>query len=606
MRTRLMRTSFLTPMLLALLFVAAGNAFGQPIDPSSYYRITAKLSGKCLAVSGGNAFRTNGVPVIQWDCIDTENNQKWQVVPVGWGWYKIVAKHSGRALEIRGGVGAVNNQAAAQQWDYVGAANQYWWLTPVGDGFYQIVAAHSRKSLEVDGGRDATGNGAQVQQWDYWGGDNQKWKLTPIPDVVSGSFTYTDAEADPAGAGTFRRPIAGCRVEVLRGGTLAATTETNIDGNFIASVPHRPDGTDTRIAVYASNGAARVLSNFLPFSVTTAPQPSSGGNTLVFNQNFGAPNEVRSFNAAHDIRLAYNFAAARRDPRETDVIPVVNVVFNDIGLLMTHYDPPLGGLVLGREHNSMDLVIMHEYAHFLEDKIGSFLLLPSWHDGCNLTQRCPNPADCANGLLINSPENAWMEGFADYFAMAVKRANPTERFDLTSGGTQTEANLNNPGTCDAVGRAAYDGHTIDREMVEKFVASVLWKAGSPPGSDTEVFQIFDRELDGSATGLLPNIRSFRYAWRQRPGLNQARLDDIFREQIPALAAAAANNGAPAEVEACKNTLRSGTISWGQGTTWNSGNIDRLCNGSRNARNTISCFQLNVAAVNWSIATERCR
>src|SRR5215213_147631 len=531
MRTRLTKASLCASILLTLLFLTAGNALGQ-FNPNSFYRIIAKHSRRCLSVAGGNSFTNNGVGVIQWDCIETEDNQKWQILPVGFGFYKIVAKHSGKSLEVRGGVGALANGEHVQQWDYWGGDNQKWWFNPIGDGFYQIVAAHSRRSLDINGGPDATWNGPFAQQWDYWGGDNQKWTFSPVTDVVRGRFTYTDTEANSAGPGTFNRPIAGCRVQVWRAGQLASQTETDNDGRFSVSVSHMPDGTDTRVLLYSTNAAAQVLAGLGPFFVTTAPQLSSGSSPLDFSRNFNRANEVRSFNAADDIRLAFNFAQARRDPAETDVIPRVDVSFNDIGNLMTHYNPPAGGLVINQEHERLDLVVMHEYAHFLEDKIGSFLVLPSFHDGCSTTQRCRTPADCLNlpGLrtrtqLINSPENAWMEGFADYFAMAVKRANPMARLNLTEGGTATEATLNVPPECGAVGRPAFDGRQITGEMIENFVASTLWLASSSPGSDTQVFQIFDRELD--QFGSLANIRRFHDAWRDRPSFDHDRLDNIL-------------------------------------------------------------------------------
>ena len=100
----------------------------------------------------------------------------------------------------------------------------------------------------------------------------------------------------------------------------------------------------------------------------------------------------------------------------------------------------------------------------------------------------------------------------------------------------SEAELNNPGLCDAVGRAAFDGRTINGEMVEKYVASVLWLLSGSQGSDGAVFQIFDHELDGSATHVLPNIMLFHDAWVAR-GLDHARLDRILIEQhIPTVAA----------------------------------------------------------------------
>lgn len=541
MRIRLTKTSVLALAFPVLLLITASDAFGQ-IDSSAWYRITAKHSGKCLAVAGGASFVHNGVGVIQWDCLEPEENQKWRIVPVGFGFFKILAKHSGKSLDVRGGVGQLDNGIAVQQWDYIGAANQQWMFIPAGDDTYQIVAAHSRKSLDVNGGPGATDDGPHVQQWDYWGGDNQKWRLTAIPDNVTGTFTYTDTEADLRGAGTFNRPIVGCRVQVWRGGRLAATTETNAAGSFTVTVPHMANGTDTTVLVYATNVAAQVLAGFGPFFVTAPRQLSNGGTTLDFSQNFGTVDEARSFNAAHDIRLAFEFARVRRDRRETEVIPQVDVSFMDHEAAGTRYNHPASSLLIHHSHNSRDLVIMHEYAHFLEDKMGSFLLVPSFHDGCFITQRCPNPEDCANfpgtsrTLLINSPENAWMEGFANYFAMAVKRANPSERFNLTSGGTMTEDELNNPGSCGAVGRTAFDGHPINGEMIEKFVAAVLWAASDGGSSDGAVFEIFDHELDGSATGVLPNIKLFHDAWVAR-GLNHARLDQILRErQIPTVAA----------------------------------------------------------------------
>jgi Ricin-type beta-trefoil lectin domain-like len=539
--TRLMRTNLLALISLALLFVAAGSTLGQPPDPNTQYQIVARHSGKCLAVAGGNRFINNGVGVIQWNCIDTEDNQKWRILPVGFGYYKIIAKHSGKSLEVRGGIGALTNGDPVQQWDYVGNPNQQWWLNPVGDGFYQIVAAHSKKSLDVNGGPGATGDGPHTQQWDYWGADNQKWKLIPQRDTVTGTFTYTDTEIVAGRSAAFDRPIVRCRVQVWRGGVLAATTQTDNTGRFSTTVPHTIDGTDTRVVLYATNEAAQILAGSGPFFVTTPGQLSNGGMTLDFSKKFDTVNEVRSFNAAHNIRLAFDFARARRDPRETEMIPRVDVSFMDHDAAGTRYNHPASSLLIHYTHNSSDLVIMHEYAHFLEDKIGGFLLLPSYHDTCFTTQRCLTAKDCAElpgttmTQLVNSPENAWMEGFANYFAMAVKRANPSGRFNLTPGGTMTEAELNDPGSCGAVGRFAFDGRLINGEMIEKFVASVLWRISDGGFSDVWVFRIFDRELDGSATGVLPNIKLFHDKWVAR-GLDHASLDRILREQqIPTVA-----------------------------------------------------------------------
>jgi len=179
MRKNLLRIALLTPISLMLFLVTARNAYGQ-FDPTAWYNIVALHSGKCLAVAGGNSFVQNGVDVIQWTCIASEDNQKWRVVPLNDGNYQIIAKHSGRSLEVRGGVDARNNGAPVQQSDYLNAANQKWKIVPLGDGSCKIVAAHSRLSLDVNGGPGAIGDGPFVQQWEYWGGQNQKWKFSAV------------------------------------------------------------------------------------------------------------------------------------------------------------------------------------------------------------------------------------------------------------------------------------------------------------------------------------------------------------------------------------------------------------------------------------------
>jgi len=377
------------------------------------------------------------------------------------------------------------------------------------------------------------------------------WAGAARADVVTGRFSYVDTEANPDGSGvtTFDRPIAGCLVQVWQSGPVpAATTRTAADGTFTAIVSHVPDNTDTAVLVYAQNGAAYVTGGAGPFFFETAHQRSSGTTPLDFSPPaFAGRNETRSFNAAEDIRLAFEYAGARRDPDEHDEIGTVVVSFVDDESIGTHYNPaPASGLIIHHADADDDLVIIHEYTHFLEDKIGSFLALPSFHDGCFSSQLCPTPSACPD-QLINTPENAWMEAFADYLAMAVMRANPGARLNLSGGGTSTEAMLEAPGGCAAVGRRAIGGQLITGDMVESFVAGALWDLQDQPGDpppfnagesfdrlgrqDRMVFEIFDHELDGDHSPLA-NIGLFRQHWIAR-GLPSAALDAIFTgNQIP--------------------------------------------------------------------------
>jgi glucosylceramidase len=175
MRTRLMRASLLTPILLALLFVAAGSASGQQPNPNLFYSISAMHSSKCLDVEG--AALGNGAAVNQWDCHGGQN-QQWLFTPVGDGFYKITARHSGKALTVYGGIYSTNDGIVVQQFEYNGLYNQMWSVNDLGGGYYEIKARHSGRSLDV---RWAwLHNGAPVQQYWFANGANQKWKLTPL------------------------------------------------------------------------------------------------------------------------------------------------------------------------------------------------------------------------------------------------------------------------------------------------------------------------------------------------------------------------------------------------------------------------------------------
>ena len=206
MKTRLTKTSLLTLTLPVLLFVTAGHASGQAIDPTAWYQITAEHSGKCLAVAGGALSLADGDGVIQWECIASEENQKWEIIPVGDGLYRITARHSRKSLDVRGGVGALGDGVPVQQWDYIGNTNQKWMVIPIGNASYQIIAVHSGKSLDVSGGIGATWNGPYVQQSENLGAANQRWRLT---DTRPRRSMPTATISLPPTRGRFRVTLTG-------------------------------------------------------------------------------------------------------------------------------------------------------------------------------------------------------------------------------------------------------------------------------------------------------------------------------------------------------------------------------------------------------------
>lgn len=203
MRNNLMRTSLLMLTLLTLLFVTAGNVFGQHrFNPSSFFRLRAKHSMKCLRVADGNL--GNGAPVFQDDCTEIGDSQRWQILPAEDGYFKIVAKHSRKVLDVLGGMFVLGDGAGVGQWDYLGGTNQMWQFIDAGNGHFFIIARHSQKALDVDAAVGATRNGARAQQWTNWRGDNQIF-------IVEQADVIPDVSLPPA-QGRFRVTLTGFRV----------------------------------------------------------------------------------------------------------------------------------------------------------------------------------------------------------------------------------------------------------------------------------------------------------------------------------------------------------------------------------------------------------
>ena len=195
--------------------------------------------------------------------IEAEDNQKWQIVPVGDGYFKIIAKHSGKSLDVYGGTISTGNGVAVQQWDYNGAGNQQWKFVPVAGGYYQIIAKHSGKSLDVNGGVGATGNGPQVQQWDYVGAFNQQWRLTPVAEARRTAMTrFNPVTNGFRFANTFTNDLSGGgKSDGLCGGMMYAAMDYFTAGSRIPGIDYRPSiGTTLQTYIY-NRQTTQILSN---------------------------------------------------------------------------------------------------------------------------------------------------------------------------------------------------------------------------------------------------------------------------------------------------------------------------------------------------------
>ena len=330
-------------------------------------------------------------------------------------------------------------------------------------------------------------------------------------DTVTGTFTFADTNGQPM-------PIVDAKVEVWRFRPMFVTWgawtwnndftgATAIDGSFTTTLPFAVPGVVYGLRVFATNNAAQVFIQdnvFTPFwrepglpereiqrAVTTAFDPP-----MVFSANFGDDWARRHFNVADAIRIARNYADANRDPRETDTIGRVDVMMQ--GCCNTYYDPGAHLIRLGPQFHLDDLTIVHEYAHYLEDRISSFLGLASIHNGCDAG-------------IVSHNGLAWMEGFAAYFAQTVSMS--TGALFGPALGTSSVDLLERP--------FAYCGGSVPTAAREGHVAAVLWDLNDflnesgdlACARDTQIFQIFDRELDIGWTN--PGIELFANAWLGR-------------------------------------------------------------------------------------------
>jgi hypothetical protein len=367
--------------------------------------------------------------------------------------------------------------------------------------------------------------------------------------TVKGTFQYKDK--NPATGTETIRPIAEAKVEIWRFRPRGffgiwswgkdATIHTDPNGSITYDMPFAQKGVIYGVRVFATNDAAIVWPNDVLHTVPFHREPGADEGPL-YHRTESSPSSVldfsytfhgwssEHFNIAEVARQGKAYADARRAPGETDLIPRANI--QPTSVTGSWYNAPFDTVVINSDDVYNDFVILHEYAHYLQERISSLATVPSYHDGC-LTRSLTEPLK-----IINSPELAWMEGFADYFAQAVAHSVPRNTLD----GRQLEL--------DAAGqpKGPYDwgkyewadngcGHlqgTIPGDRIEKFVAGTLWDLFDKPQDypiladgtsdprtrgethdkldrrDTEIFQIFDRELD--VYGTWPNITHFRRAW----------------------------------------------------------------------------------------------
>lgn len=405
--------------------------------------------------------------------------------------------------------------------------------------------------------------------------------------IVTGTFKYLDTTSGacalpipPPNCGL--QPIAFARIEIWHHGTMfwdvwakVGDRTTDSTGRFSFS-DTRSSGTYA-VRVYATNYAAAVSQNGEFYVEPGFPGANIqksvawSGQQVDFSYNFTDTGSRMYYNVAETIRRGFDYARVRRDPNETDPLPRANVTLTESTgnpNNVSWYNPLTHTVVLHTNRGMDDTTILHEYTHWLEAQLSSFAWIASSHDGC--------AARDIWGNIMNSPEHAWMEGFATYFAHAVMNSLPNGTFSMWGRG-QVES----PGECTVATPDAIEGR----------ITASLWDLIDAPGAsagaldephdfmqglDSAILQIFDRELD--VFGTSPTIWDFRNAWGAR-GLDLPGLDRILSHHgilwLPDQTAQFISMSVPLSMTPGQTALASVTMRNTGITTWTPAALHRL-------------------------------
>ncbi len=160
------------------IFAVTETAAAATVDPTAWYVLLNRNSGKALDVSGVST--ADGAPLHQWTRTNA-NNQQFQFVDAGDGYYKIKARHSGKVLDVSSWSTA--DGAAIHQWADHGGVNQQFRLADSDGGYVRLINRNSNKAVEVQNA--ATNDGASVVQYGDRGGSNQQWQLVRVDGASS-------------------------------------------------------------------------------------------------------------------------------------------------------------------------------------------------------------------------------------------------------------------------------------------------------------------------------------------------------------------------------------------------------------------------------------
>lgn len=146
------------------------------LKSQSVYRITCKLSGLCLAVSG--ASYDNAARVLQWTWSNSQE-QKWRAESIGGDAYRFSPLHAAdKRMAVLGDWRNAGNGSWVGQWTPTEGSEQIFKLFDVGGGYFNIRPQNSGLNLDIEGAN--SNNGSKCVTWESTGGDNQKFGFIEV------------------------------------------------------------------------------------------------------------------------------------------------------------------------------------------------------------------------------------------------------------------------------------------------------------------------------------------------------------------------------------------------------------------------------------------
>jgi Ig-like domain from next to BRCA1 gene len=330
-------------------------------------------------------------------------------------------------------------------------------------------------------------------------------------ETVTGTFRYVDYEDFGNLYDNVSRPIAHAKVEIWRlaprflgiwSWGMDRRVWTDANGSINVDMPWAAPGVVYALRVYAANEHMTVWWHDTPhvgesfYQETPEQTVQSPGQVLDFTHRFDELEAAQAYNIADAAWYAGEYVK-----HVYADLPTANAQTTDWD--KTFYEPAGNTMQIYTLHAFRDATIIHEYGHFIQDQIGTLLWEPTIHSFCT----------------VSDPGLAWMEGFAEYFELAVARTLPSNL-------------LRGPFTSLESFSASDCSGATPRDSIEGVIAATLYdlvdlaNEGHDWVADMDwyILSILDNELANSR----PNIWDFRNAWQAR-GLNGRDLNRIYAQ-----------------------------------------------------------------------------